>query len=107
MRGVTIARTHPPHPAQARGVFDPHRRQQLVSIAQSLVADSGGGCGGAPAAAGVAGEAAGGEGGALPGVPTTWDMHSSSPEVGWGGDACRVQTRVRCVGAGLKPAQRR
>ncbi|GBF98592.1 hypothetical protein Rsub_11317 [Raphidocelis subcapitata] len=58
---------------EARGVFDPQQRQQLVSVAQSLVAS-------APAEAtmGIDGE---GGGGALPGVPTTWDIYSASPEV--------------------------
>ncbi|KAI8466629.1 MAG: hypothetical protein J3K34DRAFT_433240 [Monoraphidium minutum] len=57
---------------EARGVFDQARRQQLVSVAKQLV-------GGDGATMGVEGEAA--AGGALPGVPSTWDMHSSSPEI--------------------------
>lgn len=62
-------------------MFDPHRRQELVSIAQSLVAS------GAPAAAadGVAGAAAAAAGdaaaGPLPGVPSTWDMAAATPEI--------------------------
>jgi hypothetical protein len=55
-------------------VFDPQQRQRLVSVAQSLVAA-------APAEATMGVEGAGG-GGTLPGVPSTWDMHSASPEVG-------------------------
>lgn len=64
---------------QARGVFDPNRRQQLVNVAQQLVSNStdesvlG-------VAGGVAGPSTSGDG-ILPGIPSTWDMHSSSPEV--------------------------
>ncbi|KIZ07410.1 hypothetical protein MNEG_0546 [Monoraphidium neglectum] len=59
---------------KARGVFDTARRQQLVSVAQQLVQSTGEG-----PTMGIVGE--GEAGGVLPGVPTTWDMHSSTPEI--------------------------
>ena len=72
---------------QARGVFDPHRRQQLVAIAQQLVQASGAG---ATAGAGLAREV---PAALLPGVPSTWDMHNSSPEVG----SASGSTAVTCL----------
>jgi hypothetical protein len=67
---------------QARGVFDSHQRQQLVSVAQQLVTSAQGADGGVAGLGGVGG----GSGrplpeGLLPGVPTTWDIYSASPEV--------------------------
>lgn len=59
---------------EARGVFDPHRRHQLISVAKQLVNS-----GSDEAMMGVEGAAA--PDAALPGVPSTWDMHSSSPEI--------------------------
>jgi len=57
-------------------VFDPQRRQQLVSIAQQLVSSGPS----QSATMGVAGDG-GTPGGALPGVPSTWDVHGASPEI--------------------------
>lgn len=58
---------------EARGVFDADRRRQLVSVAQQLVQQGGGGDSEGPLGEGARG--------ALPGVPSTWDLHTSSPEI--------------------------
>jgi hypothetical protein len=96
----------PPTRRQARGVFDPQRRQQLVSVAQQLVAAGGGGGGVAGGVEGGAGGGPLGAGAPLPGVPTTWDIYSASPEVrrrdsgGWGAGRRRQWRRRGGGGAG-------
>lgn len=79
---------------KARGVFDTARRQQLVSVAQQLVQSTGEG-----PTMGIVGE--GEAGGVLPGVPTTWDMHSSTPEVRVTGVCPRQRRLAHGQGAGV------